>query len=198
MSIKNIQLALVILTSLVFSLAHLFLREYWIALFALSLGACWLLVEKYKVELLFNLVFVGFIWLAVRGCLNELRIPLMLLGLCTNLAAWDLSRFQTRIRQYAVQNPEPKLVKKHLRILTITLCLGYILAIIPTLIKLPMNFVVVMVLSLLILFALRKSVITLRNEKAGDIKNNNEASRKNGNQENTNIKTLYKRIESRR
>lgn len=198
MSIKKIHLALVVLTSLIFALANLYLRQYWIAVFALVIGACWLLVEKYSIELIFNLFFVGFIWLAARGSINDLPIPLMLFGLCTNLAAWDLSRFQARIREFKVQNPHPRLVTKHLQKLLITICLGYVLALIPTFISLSMNFVVVVVLSLLILFALRQSVITLRNDKSDDIKNNDKESGKNGNQESTPPKTLYKRLESRR
>jgi hypothetical protein len=121
MNIKKIQLALVIIITLLFSTAFLYLREYWIALFALAIGVSWLLVEKYKIEFLFNLYFTGFIWLAARGCINDLPIPLMLFGLCVNLAAWDLTRFLARIRQCNMQYPEPGLVKKHYAQLIITI-----------------------------------------------------------------------------
>lgn len=165
MNIKKIQPALVIIITFLFSMAFLFLREYWIALFALAIGVSWLLVEKYKIEFLFNLYFTGFIWLAARGCISDLPIPLMLLGVCVNLAAWDLSRFLARIRQCQMQDPEPGLVKKHMRKLIITLCVGYILALLPITVRLSMNFMLVIVISLLIFFTLRQSLVSLRGEK---------------------------------
>ncbi|MBN1536465.1 MAG: hypothetical protein JW908_07020 [Anaerolineales bacterium] len=165
MNTTKIHTTLVVLASLVYALPYLFLREYWITLFALAIGVCWLLVEKYKIEVFFNLFFIGFVWLAVHGCLSGLPLPLMLLGVCINLAAWDLTRFQDRLRKIKIQNPEPRLVKGHLQNLLLTLCLGYILALIPTMIQLSMNLVVMIILALFLLFTLRKSVITLRSDK---------------------------------
>jgi len=168
MNVKKIHQALVILTALIFALSFLFRREYWIALSAIAMGVCWLLTEKYKIGLLFNLFFVGFCWLAGRGSIDGLPAPLMLFGLCTDLAAWDLSRFLARTSECKVINPDPALVKKHLRKLGGSIVIGYILALIPTFIKLRVNFMVVIVVSLLILFFLGRSMIILRSQKTGE------------------------------
>jgi hypothetical protein len=165
MSAKKIHIPLIILTALIFSLSHLFIQKYWIVLISLIMGILWILVEIYKLSFLPYIFFVGFIGLAIYGSQHGLPAPLMLFGLCADLAVWDLSRFQARIRGFTTQSPGAEFTKKHLVKLTLTICLGYILALIPLYIQFSINFGMVIVLTLLILFALRKSMLALRNEK---------------------------------
>jgi hypothetical protein len=169
MNTKRIEIALIVLTILIFSLSHLFTEKYWLAIASLVIGVLWVLAEIYKMSLLPHLFFVGFVGLAVIGSQNGLPAPLMLLGLCTDLAAWDLSRFQARLREFSQRNPDAELVKKHLGKLSGTICIGYILALLPLFIRFSMNFILVIGLTLLLLFALRKSILALRTERTTKI-----------------------------
>ncbi len=170
MTPKRTLIALIILTTLIFSLSHIFTEKYGVGIASFVIGVLWVLAEIYKMSFLPHLFFAGFIGCAVIGSQNGLPVPLMLLGLCTDLAAWDLSRFSARMREFTKRNPDAGLIKKHLGKLTITLCLGYVLAVLPLFFRFSLSFVAVIGISLLLLYTLRKSILALRNEKTANTK----------------------------
>jgi hypothetical protein len=165
MTPKRIPIALIVLTTLIFSLSHILSGKYWIGLASCVIGVLWVLAEIYKMALLPHLFFASFIGFAAVGSQNGLPVPLMLFGVCTDLAAWDLSRFQTRIREFTKRNPGAEIIKKHLVKLTATIGIGYILACLPLFIRFSMSFIIVVVLTLLTILVLRQSILIIWNEK---------------------------------
>lgn len=86
---------------------------------------------------------------ALLAGLNHEPSPLLLLGVVTDLAAWDLSRFRSRLKPFAGQDVSPDLYQKHLTQLAVPL---------------PLDFVAFLVLTLLAVILFRKAVLGLRGE----------------------------------
>jgi membrane protein implicated in regulation of membrane protease activity len=67
-----------------------------------------------------------------------------------------------RLKPFSDRPLAPGLYRKHLTRLAITLGIGYALAVLPMLIRLPLDFVAFAVLTLLAMIALRRSVLALQ------------------------------------
>jgi hypothetical protein len=155
----TIATATVILTGL-----HLASGNAAIALATSLLGAVWLFLE-FKQRRTFPSLFMA--WLigsALLAGMNHEPSPLILLAVVTDLAAWDLSRFLSRLRPFAAQDVSPDLYTKHLYRLAVPLCAGFGLALVPMLIRLPVSFVAFLVLTLLAVIMFRKTVLGLRSD----------------------------------
>lgn len=161
---RKMLFAAIVVTTFIFSLSHFVSMEYWIVAFSFLIGSIWLLLEIYKKSAFPSFFFASFIGIAILGSLNHTSSPMILLGLSTDLAAWDLSRFFTRIMDLMDNDAKSELYKKHLYKLSISLCIGYVLALLPVFIRLSMNFIVLFILTLLAMTILRKSILYLRNE----------------------------------
>lgn len=107
-------------------------------------------------------VLAAFVGLAVVGGLNHPPSLLILIGVVADLAAWDLSRFLARLKPFTDKPLAPDLYRKHLIRLSITLGVGFSLAVLPLLITLPLDFVAFAGLTLLAMIALRRSILALQ------------------------------------
>jgi hypothetical protein len=155
---------LIILTSLLLTVTNIALQDYVIASVTIISGAIWLLLQIKKKEPSPSIFFILFLGLAILGSLRNISIPFMLLALTSDLAAWDLSRFQARISQEAESASKTLLELKHLQKLAITLSIGFLVALLPSFVHISLNFAVFLFILLLIMLALRKSILYLRKE----------------------------------
>ncbi len=160
MRTKHVLLALIGLLAIVFPAAFTIAQDYLLAAFTFGTAAVWFILEINEQRGIPSLFFVVFLGCAVFGSLRGLPFSVMLAGLCIGLAAWDLSRFRARIANRA----HPGLEAAHLQKLVIPLGAGFVIALVPTLIRLPihLNFVIFCVFVLLALIALRISALSLR------------------------------------
>lgn len=157
---------LILATAAIMAAAFATDQNYTLALLALGIGAIWLALEmNLKTEspaALFLLFFGG---MAVFGSADGLSPVLMLLGLCAALAAWDVSRFRSRVLSVEQTAIPPELEAGHLRKLAITVGAGFVVALLPLVTTISINFVALAVLLLATLFVLRASIIRLRAEE---------------------------------
>jgi asparagine N-glycosylation enzyme membrane subunit Stt3 len=162
--IKNILLALIIATTALLSLLYFSVGLYPTAGFSLIAGVAWLALEIRQKESLPTVFFLLFLALVVLGALNHLPLPLMLAGLCANLAAWDLSRFAARIREGVEDEPKRILESKHIQKLLITTGAGFAVALPPAFASLSLNFLTLVVVMLVVMLMLRASLLYLRQD----------------------------------
>ncbi len=155
---------LIILTTVILTIANIVLQEYLIASIAIILGAVWLFLQVKNKESPNTVFFVFFLGLVILGSLRNVPIPIMLLALSSNLAAWDLSRFQARVNHEEASDSKIRLESKHLQRLAITLSIGFLIALLPSFIHISLNFVVFLVILLFLMLTLRKSILYLRQE----------------------------------
>jgi hypothetical protein len=160
---------LIILTSVLLTVANIVLQEYLFAGVAIVSGVIWLLLQIKEQEPPHSFFFVLFLGLAILGSLHHISIPFMLLVLSSDLAAWDLSRFLARISQEEESASKTLMESKHLQKLAFTLAIGFLVALLPTFVHISLNFVVFLVMLFLLMLTLRKSIHYLRTE--ADIKN---------------------------
>ncbi len=132
-----------------------------IALGTFLLGAVWLFLDFKRRRTFPSLFMALLIGSALLATLNHEPSPLILLAVVAALAAWDLSRFLSRLRPYAAQDISPDLYTKHLYRLAVPLCVGFGLALVPMFVRLPVSFVAFAILTLLAVIALRRSVLAL-------------------------------------
>ncbi|MBZ0298363.1 MAG: hypothetical protein K8J31_01425 [Anaerolineae bacterium] len=162
MTIKSILPGLIGTAALIYTLTFAAAQEYLIALLAFALGFIWLLLEIKRLKPPATLFFLFFVGLAIIGCVQDGPVLLMLLGLSSTLAAWDLSRFQSRATLDGEIEMTAGFEERHLRRLAIVAGAGFLLALLPLLATLPMNFVVLAVVLLVTMSVLRRAFLTLR------------------------------------
>jgi len=156
--------ATIVVTTLLFSISLWVFGEYWIAFAALLIGFSWLILEYYKKSPFPSLLFFSFIGMAILADFHHLSLPIILFGLSTDLAAWDLSRFFARIRETGDEDAKSDLCKRHLHKLLLTLFIGYMLALLPVFFRLSLKFIVLFILALLAMITLRSSILSLRSQ----------------------------------
>src|SRR5258706_7980512 len=140
---------LIMITAVTFSFINMLSQQYLIAGTSFALGVIWLLLEVNKRRPLSTLFFLFFLGLAILGSLHSAPIPIILLGLSTDLAAWDLSQFQARIKDEAESEAKALLEITHLQRLAAITSVGFLIALLPTLIKISIDFVVLFIIILL-------------------------------------------------
>jgi hypothetical protein len=165
MMTKRIVLSLIVVTTLTFSLAYAAIQQYLIAVLALVTGLIWLKLEYGQEHPFAAMFFLFFLGLAVLGSLSDLSPLVTLFGICADLAAWDLSRFQARATYARTREIEPPLETRHFQRLFAALGIGLLIALLPTVVRLSTSFVLFSVLTLLLMFVLRASVLHLRQDK---------------------------------
>jgi hypothetical protein len=151
-------------TTVILTGLHLASENAVIALGTFLLGAVWLFLEVKHSRSFPSLFMALLIGSALLAALNHESSPLILLAVVTDLAAWDLSRFLSRLRPFAAQDISPDLYTKHLYRLAVPLCAGFGLALVPMFVRLPLDFVAFLVLTLLAVILFRKAVLGLRGE----------------------------------
>jgi hypothetical protein len=155
---------LIILTTVVLTLANLALQEYLIAGLAIVLGSLWLILQIKKKESPNSVFFIFFLGLVILGSLRNVPVLYMLLALSSNLAAWDLSRFQARIINEVESDAKTLLELKHLQKITITVSIGFLVALLPLVVHISTSFITFLCIILAVMLILRRSVFYLRNE----------------------------------
>lgn len=160
---------LIITASVLLAVANIASQEYWIAIVAIVSGSTWLLLEIKTKEVPNAVFFVVFWGLVIIGAMRGIPVLYMLVALSADLAAWDLSRFQARIRYEEQSTSRALLELKHLQKLAGALSIGLLIALFPTFVQVSLSFVVFLFLLILMMLILRKSVLALRKET--DIRN---------------------------
>jgi hypothetical protein len=160
---KNIRLGLIGATTALFTLLFFGAAQYSIALAALASGLIWLVLEIRWQQSIATIFFLVFFALGIAGSFNHLPTPIVLLCLSTNLAAWDLSRLESRIANGAEGEVKVTLSAKHLQKLAITAVAGFIVALLATSVQISINFVALAIIILVVMIALRTSMVYARN-----------------------------------
>ena len=161
---KRVLWGLIVVTTAVFSLVYAVLQQPLLAAFAVGLGLLWLGLEVKGENPLASVFFVSFLALAIVGSLISAPILIILLGLSTDLAAWDLSRFRTRIASEIERGTTATLEAKHLRMLAVTASAGFFVALPPVFIHLAIGFVIFGFIMVLTMIALRRSMLYFRSD----------------------------------
>jgi hypothetical protein len=160
--IGNILWLTIAATTVILTGLHLASENAAIAFGTFLVGAIWLFLE-FKQRRSFPSWFMALlIGSALLAGVNREPSPLIVLAVVADLAAWDLSRFRSRLRPFAAQSISPDLYTKHLYRLAVPLSAGFGLALVPMLVRLPLGFVAFAVLTLLAVIALRRSVLALQ------------------------------------
>jgi hypothetical protein len=148
------------------TLAYLFVyaasEQYLIAVLAVVIGLAWFRLQDDQEQSLYAFFFIFFLALALLGTFTETAPLVLMLCVCVNLAAWDLSRFRARVSQAGNDELGSVLEMRHLKRLFIPIGVGLVIAMLPTIIRIPANFVVFSGLILLVMLVLRASVLYLR------------------------------------
>ncbi len=162
MTLQRVQCGLVTVTAALFSIVNLVSGEYRVAVFSFACGAVWLLLERVGKRRSGTLFFVALAGVAILGVLSHHSIPIMVFGLSTNLAAWDLSRLLARVSLAPRNDRTAGLVQRHLRLLLVTVGAGLVLTLPAFVVRIPMNFVVFFVFVVSMMLVLRKALVYLR------------------------------------
>jgi hypothetical protein len=162
MIVRRVLLLAIILSSAIFTLVGA-AQSPTIGLIAAALGVIWLAQEMTERTPLSSIYFLVFTALAALGALGSASLPFLLLGLAAALVAWDLSRFRRRISEETVEDERERLERAHLRMLGIVVVGGLLIAFVPALLTISVNFVVLLAIMLIALLALRQSLLMLRN-----------------------------------
>jgi hypothetical protein len=160
--IKQLLWLMIAVTTLILTGLHLASDSAAIAIGSFLLGAVWLFLEFKQRRSSPSLFMALLIGSALLATLNHEPSPVILLAVVTDLAAWDLSRFLSRLRPFAAQDISPDLYAKHLYRLGIPLGAGFGLALVPMFIRLPVSFVAFVMLTLLAVIAFRRSILALQ------------------------------------
>jgi hypothetical protein len=159
---KRISLTLIAANALLFGGVYAISGRYLLAVFAVAGALTWFLVEHQENPMLTTPFFVLFMGLALWGCLQNLPVPVMLLGVSSSLAAWDLSRFHGRAIAEARGEIRPALELKHLQKLAITAVASFLVALVPLALTISLNFVALALLMLLLRWVLRRMMMQFR------------------------------------
>jgi hypothetical protein len=122
--------------------------------------------------LLFGLIIVSAVLhaavsVSVLGSLNYAPMPLVLLALCSALAAWDLSTFHARTAEVEAGDAKTVMQRNHLRKLGITAGIGFAAALIPLVAQVSISFLALCLLLLVAVVALNSTVGALRGRREG-------------------------------
>lgn len=162
MILKRVLWGVILATAIIFSWVSLTAQDTLAASVSALIGAIWLIQEINRKTPLSSAYFIAFVGLTALGALNHAPLPLLLLGLCADLAAWDLSRFQQRIKDEAKSSEKTFLEINHLQKLAAVTGIGFLIAFVPLLIQISVNFVILLLMMLLALIVLRQSILSLR------------------------------------
>lgn len=161
MSVKRAFWGAVIGAASLFAITYATSGNYPLAALAWGVGMMWLVADA-KIEChLGTLFFLVYVTLAVIAGLSDALVPLTLLGMSANLAAWDLSRFRARLAGQNKQDTHTDLETRHLRLLAVTMSAGFLIALVPLFFRLAIPFAIVFGVALLTFLALQQSMRSL-------------------------------------
>jgi hypothetical protein len=164
-NLKHIFEGLVIVVAVIFATIFTVQGAYLLAALAFGLGMMWLAADARIESSLETLFFVGFVVLAVIASLDDTLLPLTLLGMCANLAAWDIARFRARLAGQKAQKNHARLEARHVRLLAVVIGAGFLMALLPLFFRLSIPFVVVGAVALITLLMLYQSTRSLHGQR---------------------------------
>jgi hypothetical protein len=113
-----------------------------------------------------SLCFILLAASAGLGLLWDQFSPLLAIGsLAAALCAWDLARFELRLRELGETSAPPEVEKRHLRRLLFTAGAGAGLAWVPFGVHLSLQFVPLLVIALFAALAVRQVILFLRHDE---------------------------------
>ncbi len=164
MIVRQILFVAIILSTAIFTLVGAALNTT-VAVIAAALGAIWLFQELTGRTPFSYLCFGVFTAVAALGAFGSASVWFLLLGISAALVAWDLSRFRRRLREEEADDYKTQLERAHLQKLGTTVALGLLIAVVPAILTISLNFVVLLALMLIALLALRFALLSLRGEQ---------------------------------
>ncbi len=164
MIVRRVLFLAIILSSAIFTLVA-GAQNATVALVVAALGGVWLFQEMTGRAPLNAAGFLVFTGVAVLGALGNASLPFLLLGMAANLIAWDLSRFRRRIREEEAGEEKDRLERSHLQKLALPVVVGSVIALLPALLTISLNFGVLIALMLIVLIALRQSLLSLHGDR---------------------------------
>ncbi len=162
MNVRQALLGLIAVTTAVLVIAHLIAQGYTAAGISALIGIAWLALVANQQTRFSSVYFAALVMLAAVGSLTKAPLPLLLIGLSTDLAAWDLARFIQRLKAEPEPDHRTPMEQQHLRKLALVAGAGLVLALLPALNTLSLSFVVLLAIMLLLLVLLRQSIVALR------------------------------------
>jgi hypothetical protein len=163
---KRILSGLIAGLTLVYLFVYAASQQYVIAFLSVVIGFVWFRLQDDQEQSLLALFFVFFLGLALLGTFTETPTPVLMLCVCVDLAVWDLSRFRARVSRARNGEIDPVLERRHLKRLFVPIGVGFVIAMLPSIFRISVNFVVFSVLILLVMLVLRASVLYLRQPQA--------------------------------
>ncbi len=137
----------------------------WIwALPILGLAALWLFGQRRGLKWVSSLELLLFLGLATIGIWQRLTLGLMLLGIISALAAWDLESFIQRMEGAERVDHRDDLERKYLQRLVIIICSGALFAVAAIGLNVPFSFGSALLLGLLVVVGLSRTIRFMRHE----------------------------------
>ena len=158
---KRLLGVLIVVTTTTLSSVFFATQANAMAFLTLALGFSWLILEINDKHAFSWLFFLTFLSLAGLGGLQNLSVPMLLLGLSTNLAAWDLSRFYARTSSEPQSELKSLLERNHAQKLFATLGMTFLVALVPVFIRISIGFVGLVLVVVVAMLALRRSILSL-------------------------------------
>jgi hypothetical protein len=159
---KKVLLGFIVVTGTVFSFIYAASQAYLFAALAIGVGSVWFILEVKEEREFGTVFFLAFLALAILRSMYQAPVAMLLLGLSTDLAAWDLSRFRIRIASETEREAVALLETGHLRKLAVTACAGFFVALLPVFVQISVSFVALLLIILVTMIALRRSMFYLR------------------------------------
>lgn len=157
----------IIITAVLHAAVSVTAQDATAAIGALAVGAIWLALEWRAVRGLSWACLLALVVVAVLGSLNYAPMPLVLLALCSALAAWDLSSFNARTADVEASEAKTVMQRNHLRKLGVTAGAGFAAALIPLVAQVSISFLALCLLLLVAVVALNSTVGALRGKREG-------------------------------
>ncbi len=130
----------------------------------LLLGLCWWVGVYRRRSWLGDLCASGILLMVMAGKLSDLSSIWLLVGVLAVLAAWDMDHFRQRYYQAERVEGEAELEWRHLGRLALVLGIGGGMAGLALVVRLRLNFAVVVLLTLLVAIGLSRLVMRLRRQ----------------------------------
>jgi hypothetical protein len=156
---------LIIVSAALHAVVSVLAQDTTAAVASLLVGAAWLALEWRGVRGLSWAALLALVIVTVLGSLNDAPMPLVLLALCSAVAAWDLSAFRARTAGVVDDDAKAALEWNHLRKLGITAGAGFVAALIPLVAQFSISFLALCVVLLVAVIALNNVVGTLRGKE---------------------------------
>ncbi len=153
------------LATLTLALGYALERAWLESALVIVVGLSWFIAQARGWQRLMTpLAFSALVALAAIGAWRGIGAGWMLSGMVMTLAAWDLVRFERRIREATDIEDAALLRRAHFRRLFSTLSLGLLLGGLALSLRLSLNLGGAILLGLLILFGLGRVVGVLRQQ----------------------------------